>query len=267
MSVDVFIPPGQPNPHWKGAIDLNVSIPAAGINNTFVGHIELTPLGTGIWHTVNFKLPESVRVAISKDFANASISFAVNTPSTAPPLRIDNIRFTGDVADRTVFHRGPASGGSSSPILSFESMSDWSSSAATLREEAARTTSGTSALGVTSPGYSEIVSRNFSKGELPAVTGTISIDVWIPPTQPNPYWIGAVQLYVTCPASGIQNQYLGQKSLTGLFFGEFNTLQFPSLPNNVRLALQAPGKACSLKLALNVNAGSGEYILDNLAFR
>ncbi len=266
LSVDVFVPGAQPNPNWKGSVDLAISIPAAGLNNAAVGHVELTPLSTGVWHTVDFHLTEAARLAIAGDYPNATVAIAVNTPENAPPLRLDNIRFTGDVADRTVFHRGPSSAGSSTPFLSFESTGDWSSGIAALRRETVLRTGGESALGVASPGYSEVVSRGFTANELPTVTGSLGIDVYIPPAQPNQYWIGDVSLFVTCPYSGINNQYLGLVSLTGRFQGEFNTLIFPSLPLGVRAALQVPGRACSFKVALNVNAGSGEYILDNLAF-
>ncbi|HOU89415.1 MAG TPA: hypothetical protein PLU22_00150 [Polyangiaceae bacterium] len=44
-------------------------------------------------------------------------------------------------------------------------------------------------------------------------------------------------------------------------------MEFPPLPAEVVTAFSTPGQACWFKLALNVNDGSGEHLLDNLAFR
>jgi hypothetical protein len=128
-------------------------------------------------------------------------------------------------------------------------------------------TQGSGSLGVSATGYTEIVSRSFNTAQLTGVTSSLSIDVFVPTKQPNPYWVGAIQLFATCPAAGIFNTYLGQGELTGLFQGEFNTVTFPTLPSNLIGAFSNPGNSCSLRVALNVNAGSGEYLLDNLAFR
>lgn len=67
--------------------------------------------------------------------------------------------------------------------------------------------------------------------------------------------------------AGINQVYLGQRDLAGLFTGAYNTLTFPALPANVVSALRTPSIACQVQLALNVPSGAGEYVLDNLAFR
>jgi hypothetical protein len=266
LSVDVYVQQQTPI-GWQGTLDLYVNVPAKGLNNAYAGHVEIGTLQAGTWNTVSFKLTDPARVALQGDYPDATIAIAVNTPNTVSGLLLDNIRFTGDAADRTVFHQGPTSGGYSNPLFNFEAREDWSSTAAAIRKDSEHVTTGNSALAVQSPGYAEVVSRGFSTAELSKVTNSLSVDVFVPTTQPNPYWRGTLQLYATCPASGVYNRYLGQKDLLPLFTGEFNTLTFPPLPSDVVSALTKANAACSVKLALNVAAGSGEYVLDNLAFR
>ncbi|HOA04177.1 MAG TPA: hypothetical protein PKI27_17865 [Dermatophilaceae bacterium] len=267
LSVDVLVRPEQPNPYWLGSLDLFVDVPAAEIYNSPIGHRELTGLEVGVWHTLEFDVVEDVQDAFLGDFPDGLLRIAVNTPWGAPGLRLDNLRFSGELIDRTLMHQGPSSGGTTNPVFSFDTSSDWSSTTADLRAEGTEITQGTASLGVQASGYAEILSRAFDPAELGAVSSVLSLDVFVPTEQPNPYWMGAVQAYATCPAAGIYDAYLGQEDLTFLFRGEFNTVEFPPLPAEVVTAFSTPGQACWFKLALNVNDGSGEHLLDNLAFR
>lgn len=267
LSVDVLVRPEQPNPYWLGSLDLFVDVPAAVIYNVPIGHRELTGLEAGVWHTMEFDVGEDVQEAFLGDFPDGLLRIAVNTPWGAPGVLLDNLRFTGELVDRTVTHQGPSSGGTTNPVFSFDNSSDWSSTTADLRAEGTEITQGTASLGVQASGYAEILSRAFDPAELGAVSSVLSVDVFVPTEQPNPYWMGAIQAYATCPAVGIYDAYLGQEDLTFLFRGEFNTVEFPPLPAEVVTAFSTPGQACWFKLALNVNDGSGEHLLDNLAFR
>ncbi len=267
LSVDVLVRPEQPNPYWLGSLDLFVDVPAAVIYNVPIGHRELTGLEVGVWHTLEFDVGEDVQEAFLGDYPDGLLRIAVNTPWGAPGVLLDNLRFTGELIDRTVTHQGPSSGGTTNPVFSFDTASDWSSTTADLRAEGTEITQGTASLGVLASGYAEISSRAFDPAELGAVSSVLSVDVFVPDEQPNPYWMGALQAYATCPAAGIYDAYLGQQDLTFLFRGEFNTVEFPPLPPEVVAAFSSPGQACWFKLALNVNEGSGEHLLDNLAFR
>ncbi len=165
------------------------------------------------------------------------------------------------------FHQGSLTGGSTSPLFSFDSASDWSVTNATLRQESNPITQGSAALGVRSGGYAVISSRFFNTSELSSVTSTLSVDLFVPTDQPNQWWFGSLSATVSCPMAGIFQTYLGQRDITGLFTGEYNTLTFPTLPADVVSALHTSGLACQVQLALNVPVGAGEYELDNLAFR
>ena len=205
--------------------------------------------------------------ALLGDFPGGTLSIAVDTPAGAPDVRLDNLHLDGDLADRTTLHQPSETGGVSSSLFSFESASDWSVTNGTLRREGTPVTQGNAALGVNSGGYSVISSRFFDSSELSGVTSTLSVDLFVPTQQHNPWWYGSLSASISCPMAGIYQVYLGEHDITGLFTGEYNTLTFPTLPSNVVTALQTPGIACQMQLALNVPAGAGEYELDNMAFR
>jgi hypothetical protein len=133
-------------------------------------------------------------------------------------------------------------------------------------ENTSTVTQGSGALSVSAQGYTTITSRIFSTNILAGVTSNLSVDVYVPVQQPNPYWYGALQLFLSCPGANINSQYIGQQDLTHLFVNEFNTVNF-ALPSSIVSVLQTPSQTCTLSLVLNVNAGSGSWLLDNLAFR
>jgi hypothetical protein len=93
--LDVYVPPaGQPNPFWLGAVQLYVNIPGANMINRFIAQVELTPGGTG-WRTAVFNLPSAVRQELLRAHGDVRFGIAVNTPSGAPPVLLDDMRFAG----------------------------------------------------------------------------------------------------------------------------------------------------------------------------
>lgn len=98
LDMDVYVPPaGQPQPYWLGAVQLYVTVASAQINNYFVGHVELTPGGTG-WRNVSFTLPSQVTTALAQQHADVRFGIAVNTPNGAPAVRLDNLHFAGTLS-------------------------------------------------------------------------------------------------------------------------------------------------------------------------
>jgi hypothetical protein len=67
------------------------------MDNTYIGHSELTPLGTG-WHTSQFQLPAQVRAALLEPHAAVRLGIAVNRPGGAPAILLDNMRFGGTLS-------------------------------------------------------------------------------------------------------------------------------------------------------------------------
>jgi hypothetical protein len=162
---------------------------------------------------------------------------------------------------------------SGSDVLGFESPSSWTVSSGKVTSTTTRT-QGAAALAVAAPqNYTTLVSISLASS-LPGLAGltaagsSVSVDMLQPTTQPNPFYLGALQLYINAPAEGVNNQYLGQTELTGEPTGVFQTYSFP-ISSFVRT--QLAGKSVSdltFTLALNAPAGAtGTYIFDNIRTR
>jgi hypothetical protein len=268
LAFDVKIPNPPANPYWWGSARLQVNIPSAGLNNAWIGEKHLTgTLVPGQWTTLVFDLPPNVYQALAADHPNAQFYISLNGVTPGKCWAIDELRFVGDVEFRDGFHMpGPSTNPlATNNLLSFENQADWSAPGAVTRRVTDRVTHGSAAFGIVGSGYKLITSRPFSTTELRTVGTELGLDVYIPNPQPNQYWVGAVQLFLTCPTANIYNQYLGQQDLTHLFPEEFNTLKFPLTPA-VRTALLGNHSNCRISIALNVNNGSGEFVIDRLGF-
>jgi|GEM_PF-2001048 len=178
----------------------------------------------------------------------------------AESLKTTQAQVTGDVAADT---------------LGFEMPAHWQviqGSVDSLQSTATRT-QGDAALAVVQPsGFTRIESRALSSSSPFAaglVTGaTAALDVSLPTAQANPYWEGAVQLYVSCPSRNLYNAFAGQVELTGKRKGTFQTLRF-KLPDYAIQAL-AGQTFSDLKFGVVINVpqnSPGTYILDNLRLK
>lgn len=227
-----------------------------------MGQQDLTALPRGQWSTVVFNVPSSVRAALLGDFPSAQFFFSANT-SVPTGVLLDNFRFGGSMTQRTVSHQNGSQGigVNSNPFLSFENLSDWTSPAGGLSHNAQTVSDGAYSLAVPSGSWREVRSRNFSTSELPTLGNELSLDVFIPDPQLNPWWVGDVQVYASCPSAGIYNQYVGQKSLTNLFVGEFNRLSFP-VPSNVRNALAGSHSGCQLSFTIVSSQSGASFLFD-----
>jgi hypothetical protein len=96
LLVDVFVPAQQPASNYKGAVQLYWGVPSAGQYHQFVGQKELSPLAGGVWHTLEFDLPDVMRGLFLAPRKDAELAFAVNTDPGAPARTLlDNLRFGG----------------------------------------------------------------------------------------------------------------------------------------------------------------------------
>jgi hypothetical protein len=147
-------------------------------------------------------------------------------------------------------------------VLGFEAPIDWSIEGGTIVGGNATRTQGGSALEVSAPGFTVIRSRLI--GPLGDVSPTISFDLRLPSPQPNPYWYGAAQVFVSIPSLGLNNAYVGQRELTGLTLDAFSTLEF-TVPSDVLAKLKQSYFDLSISIVLNVPSGvAGTYLIDNL---
>ena len=149
-------------------------------------------------------------------------------------------------------------------LLGFEDVLSWSSMQATLSPVTTPVTQGCGALGIAGQGYMTIASLPFATNTL-TLGPALSVDLFIPGNQPNQFYLGALQMYLSCPSGNVFNAYIGQAELTGKPQNAYSTFRYP-LPSNVTSTLKQPLSDCSLSLALNVNQTGRTWILDNLRF-
>ena len=265
VSYDVWIPAVQPNPSWIGQTQLLVDLPAAGINNQYVGAQELTPLKLGAWNTVTFTLPQNVVTALAGDYPNMQFTIVLNVNATTQPFLLDNFRFVGDVTTRTTKHQFGSTGLNVlvPDIFSFDDASRWNSYQVKLTNDKVNKTQGTASMVV--PGSANFTSVSFNTWQVTNVTSKLNVDVYVPDPQPNKWWLGALQLSFDCPEAGVYSQFIGQKDLTNLFRNEFNSVVF-DLPAETIAALKKVAGGCTFKYSLNVNNGSGNWLFDNMGF-
>lgn len=124
---------------------------------------------------------------------------------------------------------------------------------------------GTGSFSVTPAGYKILESHPVTQD---AVGGTsfVAFDFKISSLQANPWWVGAIQLYVECPSLNVWNQWIGQIELTGLAKDEWQTGRL-AVPEYVAKQLQGASYSdLKVRVAVNLNPGSGALGLDNLRF-
>lgn len=157
---------------------------------------------------------------------------------------------------------GYASNVDAERVLGMEDPSDWTIQNGTIAGVSTERTQGAGALEVIPQGYAVLTSRLI--GPLGNVADTVSFDVRLPDVQPNPFWFGDAQLFVSVPSLGIHNRFIGQRPLTGLSLGEFAQLSFQLEPD-LADSLRQQYFDLQFSVVLNVPPeASGVYLVDNL---
>ncbi|WP_233561276.1 hypothetical protein [Sorangium cellulosum] len=151
--------------------------------------------------------------------------------------------------------------------LGFEKPGAWTSPQALLATHTGRVKEGIASLEVRTPSaFNEIVSSNFSTSGLTPVGNKIKLDLFVSKQQPNPSWVGNLEVLISIPSAGIHNQWAGNVVLNGLTRGAFNPVQFSQLPAATLTALNAAPSDVKLQFNFNVTANSGPYYMDNIRF-
>jgi hypothetical protein len=151
-------------------------------------------------------------------------------------------------------------------IMSFEDpLRGWTSTAP-LGVDATLKTKGQSSLRVGASGYVAVDSAPFATTEIERVGNKLALDVFIPQTQPNPSWLGDVQMSFTAAAANMNNAYIGYVPLTGLARGQWNTVEF-TVPANIQTTLLGDFPRARFTIAVNTPGGAQPLNLDNLRFR
>jgi hypothetical protein len=263
LQIDVFLPAAVS----QGDMQISVTIPGANIFNQYLNNgnpVPLRNLPAG-WNTLSFPIPANVVTALLGDFAGAQFFLHVNMPNCTAPVGLDNLRFSGTLTPRTIFHILPSSTETidNGTVFGFDNLADWTPSIGP-KTAAAQFHQGTGALSVPAGGYNSIVSRWMTKAEWGKVTSKMNLDVFLPGPQTNPSWYGDVQLYWEC--QHLSKTFIADLPLTNDFLNEYNTLTY-TLPSNVVSFLQsaAATEQCRVTVAPNTNPG-GNVFLDNMGF-
>jgi hypothetical protein len=152
-------------------------------------------------------------------------------------------------------HFVPAGG--PNPALGFDCATYWTTSAGKIE--------GVGVMFVEDIAYGEVTSVPLTNQDV-QVGGSISYDLAIPSQDPNPAWRGVAQVFISVPSRNVNNAFIGQTELTNQPLDVFNTYTYP-IPQWIRTALQgASFTDMTIKIALNVNQGSGAHVLDNFRF-
>jgi FtsP/CotA-like multicopper oxidase with cupredoxin domain len=145
-------------------------------------------------------------------------------------------------------------------IFGFEDPNDFSSSTVALGSSSVHT-EGSFSISAKAKGFNVLKSSTFELTN--KLGGSISLDLFLPQEQPNPFWFGAVQLYVECPSKNVFNAFVSQVELTGKTRNAFNRLTFP-VPASIADSIGACADF-NFSVALNVPTdATGTYLLDNI---
>ncbi len=213
-----------------------------------------------------FHLENDTDIAVIKSTTTLRLSgtFRFNDiDQNAFPLPV-TVTFTMPGTPATPGSAACAAASSRDRLFGFEDPQSWSSSNATLSLVTSPIRQGCGALGIQGSGYMPIKSTEFAAGGL-TVTNALSVDLFIPNNQPNQFYLGALQMYLSCPSVASFNQYIGQVELTGKPQNAYSTLRFP-LPTAVKNTLNQAPNDCTWGFALNANPTNRTWILDNLRF-
>ena len=256
--VDLFVPSNQPNPTNVGTASLVISIPSASINNLSLGTIGLTSLARNQFSQLEYALPASVRTALSSARSDVSLKLTLAITSGSGPWYVDNIRFLAP----------PPALSTLDPILSFETLSNWSCAQTALTSSTTSKTNLTKSLEVTkvpSAAQLRIVSVPFASGALSAPTGKVRIDYFKPSNQQNSGWHGQFQMIFDSPSAGLIGVSTPLVELTPLAMNVFTTIE-QVLPPAVAAVVNGEYTDLKLTLFLNAVVNSGPHRFDWIRF-
>jgi hypothetical protein len=251
-----------------------------------VGHNYTAATGTESSHGLSVEQQFSITIPFTGFNANASITYGyqtVTTDSTTDSLTAnialgsDHVCTNGtvDLFLDKAFGTFLAIPHLSNPcqqmpmqMMSFESLADWQvqgAGSATLSDQAVN---GAQSLSVSAAGWTPIVGTNVSSTLLRGAAkstnlAAVSFALNIPPNQPNQFWTGAAQMYISAPSANVFNAYMGQVELTSLPQGQFVRVGF-TIPDYALHALTEDHPDVSFTIVLNVNPSVSGWLIDDL---
>jgi hypothetical protein len=258
----VYIPPGPANAFLAGPVDQGQARQFAlgrwrrAFDVQFSGASHTWQLGTQqATASVNAGLP-----ACSAD------------PDGDGILTIDdNCPFVSNADQSDVDGNGTGDACRADDVLSFDDPVGWSAIVGNpLLDFGMTHTQGVGSLSVQSKNFIELTSVLLDTRQVRgrfsvASPTTVSYDLFVPGPPPNVWWVGATQLYVSCPSAGIYHAYLGQQELTGLPTAAWNTITM-ALPTTILNVLMSDRSDLSFQISLVSPEPVQTFYLDNLRF-
>ena len=259
FSVDVYVPRCHTTMGWKGDFQMYFTLGSFMENQLLVGapSNSLDPLPEGRWHTFDFTLNSWQYELMQGDHANLQFTMMANLPSgECEPLRMDYPRFIGpEIIVRNVYHNnGSQKAGVAIQNASFEQSGDYRlRNGALLR---------TDSLGAWPPvgQWEALVSQPFATCHQQTVGDTLSVNLYVPNPQPNPWWVGSLGAEFRCPEAQLYHASLGEQTLRNLFREEWNRLDF-AIPADVLAILKGNHTGCQWQFNLNTSADTVPFRL------
>lgn len=142
----------------------------------------------------------------------------------------------------------------------FEKISDWHTDYSSIALDRNLRSEGMSSLSAVA-GWKNIESRNIVTSEFRLIGDKMSIDVYVPSTSQNQYWLGTVELWAYVPSSNKRIQ-LGTTLSIQPTFNTWMTYDF-SVPSEVLDLLSEPHSDFRFQIVLN---SADSVWVDNLRF-
>lgn len=277
LSVYVRVPSDQPNPYWVGAMQAYISAPSANLYNAYLGQVELTEFPIDSFWKASFALPSQVLTMLGGDYNDVELKFALNVNQDVLPFSLDSVTFESGpevpLSKEVAFSCPPSpdqpNGCPAGLVMNFEG-DEWTTSQGSL-QRIGTASSGFSALRYTGGGYSQIVSRTLGTAEMLEILpesgpATLLLDVMPGTSQPNPHWLGAIQLFVSAPDAGLNDVFLGQGELTGLPLEQYTTLSVTVSSGVIDTLRENTYFDARFKVIVNLPSNAPPLVIDHLRF-
>ncbi|WP_437647070.1 hypothetical protein [Sorangium sp. So ce362] len=142
----------------------------------------------------------------------------------------------------------------------------WTSDEAGLGSDFTQFTEGSSSLQLNGCNSMSVKSPFFRTADWEAVGDRLQFDLFVPVSQPNPFWVGGIQAMITIPGAGVFSQQLPVwTSLTSLPRGAWSTIEL-IVPPTIKAALLGDFADAQIRIDVTTASCQDPLLLDNLRF-
>ena len=224
--------------------------------------LSLSSIDLGSFYKISVNSPNNPDVSDYFVYVNQTGSGYVSVPLSAEYAKSGNIvnvigtNSSGANYDLVLLEKETAE----FSVGRFEVATDWHSQHTTLALDGNRKSEGNTSL-VTPAGWKTIESRNISTSDFDVIGERMSVDVLVPASTQNPYWIGTLELWLYVPSSNKRIQ-LGEQIQLDPYFGNWKSYEF-RVPSRVKKVLSEQHHDARFQIVLNT---ADSLWIDNLRF-